>query len=331
MSRLLDETRSILRAIEGSLFDSVPAHSMVLCRVGLGAILFLAYLSRWTLVETIYGPTGYGGYEYHQRFPDHPEIGWPPLQRFNELQYVPYSEVIWLLYLLLLTSALLFSLGVRPKLFGTIALVLHVLFVARNPAATWGWATMIKPFMLYAILAADETHGSLVEWWRRRKERARARTDWRCPAWPIRLMQIHAACVFFVLWTRFDEPSWVSGQMLPMALTNRDWGRFDVDWFPYYGVLESFGVVALILETAAPIMLWIKPIGKYWALALMGMFATLVVTTSVGWWDFMMLFALTVFLPAEWLDRIMRPSRTTDVVPSEVPHRSAADGLEADP
>jgi hypothetical protein len=54
-------------------------------------------------------------------------------------------------------------------------------------------------------------------------------------------------------------------------------------------------------------MLWVPKVGRWWALALIGMFATLVVTTAVGWWDFMMLFALTAFLPNEWLAAMLRP------------------------
>jgi hypothetical protein len=107
--------------------------------------------------------------------------------------------------------------------------------------------------------------------------------------------------VFLALWSRIDEASWLSGQMLSQALVARDWARFDIDWFPYLGILEYVGIGSLILELGAPVALWIRPIRGYYALALMLMFAMLVVTTSVGWWDFIMIFALASFLPERWL------------------------------
>jgi hypothetical protein len=294
-------------AIERWLFDPIPAYSLVLCRVGLGLVLFLDYVSRWPLVELLYGPAGYAGYDYHQRFPENGEVGWAVVQNFNYLQYVPSVAPIWILYFLLLASSLCFALGIRPKISGSIALVIHVLFVDRNPAAAWGWSIMIRPFLLYSILGSTNQHWSLPRWWREKRGAAPVSTDWTCAAWPIRLYQIHVTCVFLVVWGRLDEQSWLTGQMLASALVCRDYGRFDVDWYPYLGLLEYPAVVALILEIGAPFMLWIKPIGKFWALALIGMFLTLVVTTSIGWWDFMMMLSFTMFLPPNWLEWLMRP------------------------
>ena len=293
-----------LRPLRRWLFDPVPMHSMVICRIGLGSVLFLAYLSRWPLIDPIYGPDGFAGHAYFERFADSGPVGWPLVQLFDQLQHVSSGAAIWALYLALLASSLCFALGVWPRVSGTIALVLHTLFVGRNPAATWGWATMVKPLLLYTILASTGRQASLVTWMRGVMGSRVVREEWTASAWPLRLLQIHISCVFLALWTRIDEASWLSGQILSVALTNRMWARLDIDWFPFFQYLEALGVVSLILELGAPIALWIKPIGKYWAVALMGMFATLVATTSVGWWDFVMLFALSVFLPSSWLQRV---------------------------
>lgn len=304
MTQTLERLGFAWRGLERWLFDPIPTHAIVVCRIGLGSVLFLAYLSCWPLVEVLYGPSGYAGFEFRQRFPENADVGWSLDGRVDLLQQMTTSEPVWVAYLALLTSALLFAMGVRPKLFGTLTLLLHVLFLDRNPGATWGWATMIKPFLLYTILASTPSQWSLTGWWQDLRGNPRPPTRWTCSAWPQRLLQIHVTCVFLVLWSRFDEPSWLSGQTLAFALVNRDFGRFDVDWYPYFESLEIASIGALVLECGAPIALWIKPLRPYWALALIGMFATLVVTTSVGWWDFMMIFVLTTFLPAEWLERL---------------------------
>ena len=307
MTTLLDKLRPVHEKVDGWLFGPVPSHALLICRVGLGSILFLAYLFRWPLVEVLYGPTGYAGYAYSQRFPESSDLSWALVHRLDVLQHISTSGPIWSLYLILLISSLFFAMGIRPKISGTIALVLHVLFVARNPGATWGWATMIQPFMVYTIFAATREHWSVTSGWLAFRGNPRGPTQWTCPAWPQRLLQIHLTCVFLVLWTRFDEQSWLTGQTLAFALTNRDWSRFDIDLYPYFQWLEFASVSALVLECGAPIALWIKPIGKFWALGLIGMFVMLTVTTSVGWWDLMMICVLVVFLPAPWLERLMRP------------------------
>lgn len=301
------------------LFGPVPAHSMVLLRIGLGAILFLAYLSAWPLVDTIFGPDGYAGYGYFDRYPESGPVGEPLVHWFYQLQHVSSGATIWALYLALLISSLCFALGAWPRVTGTLALALHMLFHGRNIGAAWGWATMIKPFLLYAILASSGRQASIVGWVRARLGSAspprssEAEEEWTCSAWPMRLLQVHVSCVFLALWSRIDEASWLSGQMLSEALADRDWARFDIDWFPFLGIVEFFGIGSLILELGAPVALWIRPIRAYYALALMLMFAILVVTTSVGWWDFMMIFALTAFLPERWLRLVVGPRRTQRV------------------
>jgi hypothetical protein len=247
----MSRVRRFGERIAHGLLAPVPAHGMVLLRVGLGATLFFAYLSRWPLVEVLYGPEGYAGASYHARYPESGPIGWPLVQAFDQLQYVSSGALIWALYLALLACAACFALGIRSRLTGFALFVLHVLFVGRNPASYWGWATMIKPFLLYAIFAARPHHASIVQWWRRRRSAAPVATDWTCPAWPLRLVQVHASCVFLVLWERIDRESWTSGQMLFAALQSRDWGRIDFDWHPYLDLLEVAGLAALGLELGA--------------------------------------------------------------------------------
>ena len=96
-----------------------------------------------------------GGYEFHQRFPEAVAIGYEAALNFNQLQFISSSGLIWALYLALLASSLCFAMGVRPKISGTLCLILHALFVGRNPASAWGWSIMIRPFLLYAILGSQ--------------------------------------------------------------------------------------------------------------------------------------------------------------------------------
>ncbi len=75
MTALLEALDSVYQRIERWFFDPVPTHALLICRVGLGSVLFLAYLSRWSLVEVLYGPTGIAGYDFVQRFPESSDAG----------------------------------------------------------------------------------------------------------------------------------------------------------------------------------------------------------------------------------------------------------------
>ena len=93
----------------------------------------------------------------------------------------------------------------------------------------------------------------------------------------------------------------MSGDMLFVAIDGRTFGRFDFDWFPFIAELRWGGWVALWLEPLAPLMLWLKGIGRWWALALIGLHINLELFSRVDWWQPMMIPLLTVFLPAPWV------------------------------
>ena len=67
-----------------------------------------------------------------------------------------------------------------------------------------------------------------------------------------------------------------------------------------------------VLEPLAPFLLWVRGIGKWWALALISMHVMLELLTNVSWWQWMMVPLLLVFLPPKWLCAILRaPVRWT--------------------
>ena len=102
-------------------------------------------------------------------------------------------------------------------------------------------------------------------------------------------------------WNRLDEASWLDGEMIFVALTNRTFGRIDVNWLPYRGLLHAVSLGPLVLEAIAPIALWLPRVGPLVALGLMAMHLGIELTANVGWWQLMMMTVLTTFLPTAWL------------------------------
>ena len=231
MGELRELFRDLFAATERWLFDPLPNHALLINRVGLGLVLFLAYGSRIGMIDVLYGPEGMVGAAFFEGYPEEPNVGWPGVYAFTQLRQVQSIEFIYALYTLLLASSLAFAAGLWPRVTGTAALLLHILFVGRNPGATWGWATMIKPFLFYATLAA-------------RRDRIACRIDhWSRRVWPDarvddrRLAPAPAAGPDRLRVLRVVG-SLRRGQMLSAALVSRDWGRLDIDWFPYFEWLE---------------------------------------------------------------------------------------------
>jgi hypothetical protein len=174
---------------------------------------------------------------------------------------------------------------------------------------------MLAPFALYVILSRAGDYASLDAWRRQRRSRGRAPSG-VAPAWPMRLLQIHVAAMYFHAgFARIDDPGWLRGDVLFEALARTLFSRFDLDLFPLQPALVLLSYAVFLLEPAAALLLWIPRLRTLCALALMAMHVVLEVLTNVGWWNYIMLAGLLAFLPPPWLDRLLPglgPRRASD-------------------
>jgi hypothetical protein len=295
-------------------FAPQPQYALVIVRVVLGAVLFLAYLARFDSVQSLFGPEGVGGAALHERVTGI-SPGRPLEAPLQFLHTVGHAETIWVLYAALLLASLAFAAGAFTRTSGTVALLLHALFHARSFTTSGGWALLIKPLLIFVVLAPAGRFASIDAL---RRRRAANPTDdvtgsWMGPGWPIRLLQMQVCAMYAVNWSRLDDPAWLDGRILAIPLVDRWFGRFDFDWLAVGTPLEWLAYAALALELLAPIALWIRGIATPWALALIGMHASLELLTNIGWWQPMMIACLTLFLPSAWLARSLgapfEPSR----------------------
>lgn len=307
---------SAVRAVDRFFFSPLPQQGMVACRIGFGLLLLVAYAARAGRVPELYGPRGLGGWEVAQRVP---VVGFGRIldAPFRWLVANPSDAVVWTLYAMLLAAALAFALGAWTRPAGVVLLLLHTLFTARNQYAYTGWAWMAKPFLLYTILAPSGRWLS-VDAWRRRRAKAGAGRDaaatdgsaWTGPGWPVRLLQIHLCAMYAVAgWSRLADPGWLNGEMVFVLLTDRRYARFDADWVAWIPWLRPLSYGAFLAEPLAPILLWVPKLGAGMALLLMALHLGLEVLGRLGWWQWLMLTALTVFLPPRWLAVVFDAAR----------------------
>jgi hypothetical protein len=114
-------------------------------------------------------------------------------------------------------------------------------------------------------------------------------------------MQINICGMYAVAgWSRIDSPGWLEGKMMFEALTNTLFARFAIDWHAYRGLLVVPAYAVMILEPAASILLWIRPLAPWVALGLIAMHVGLELLTQVGMWNFLMIGGLLCFLSPAW-------------------------------
>jgi hypothetical protein len=288
---------------------------MVACRFAFGAIAFGYFAGRTGLVQEIWGPEGLFGAGFLDRI----GVDLPARAREAPFDWLARNEspgLVSALFALGLAASALFALGAFTRPAGAVALAVYTLFHARNPYATAGWSVMLKPFLLYALLAPTGRFGSVDAW--RRGDRA-ALADpaaWRGPGWPVRLLQVHLCAMYMVAgWSRLESPSWWGGEATFAAVSDLFYARFDLDWQPMKPLLEAATYAAFALEGLAPLALWLPRVGALWAFGLLALHAGLEIVDNHGSWQLLMGAALLTFLPPAWLARVLPRARAASAPP----------------
>jgi hypothetical protein len=291
-------------------FAPAPLHAMVLNRIVLGGVLFLHAASRLPEFDVVYGRDSGAWSAPYREFVDvvlGPEMALPLLPAASVLAGLaaPLRDLLVQgLYGALLVSSLAFLLGFRTRPAGCIAVVLHVFFLGVHPLADWSWAQMIVPFALYVVLSHSGDAVSIDDW--RLRRRGEPALPQMAPAWPMRLLQVHVAAMYFHAgFARIDDPGWLDGSALFEALSSAIFARFDVDWYAWKSVLVPLCYAAFLLEPVAAFALWVPRLRTACALALLVLHVTLELLTNVGWWNFVMAGGVACFLPTPWLARLL--------------------------
>ncbi len=303
------------RRLQAWFLDSVDVQPMVLNRFVLGGVLFFHAASRVPEFGALYGGASGAWSEPYRRLVARflaEDLAAPALWSVSLLAEVGPEfrhAILILLYASLLGSSLAFMTGFSTRIAGAIAIALHLLFLAIHPLAHYGWASMLAPFALYVVLSrAGESYS--IDAWRRGRRDGATRPDSRVPAWPMRLMQIHVAVMYFHTgFARIDDSDWLRGEVLFEALTRTLFSRLSIDLEFFMPALLLLSFAVFVLEPLSAFLLWIPRIRTLCALALIAMHVCLEILTNVGWWNFIMIGGLLTFLPPQWIARLL-PSRT---------------------
>jgi hypothetical protein len=257
--------------------DGAPIYA---ARVGLGVTLLAMHLQYAPWFRALFAPSGIGGSQTMQRTAGYDGLAYQAFARFRVLHLIESEAIIAGLYILLLVTAGCFALGYKARAAGVMAAVLHIIFNAHNPHLDTGAAWLIAPFVLYiASCRCDGTISTVAPW-------------------GVRVLQVHVCAMYLVAgFARLSAAGWLDGEMVLRALLNAQYGRYDVDWIAIAPALTAVSYLVWILELGAPMMLWIRPVRRYWAIALIAMHGSMELLIDAGWWQLMMISALVTFIP----------------------------------
>jgi hypothetical protein len=262
--------------MEFHFFRPVPAQPLGLFRIGVGSILFAYYLQTFFAAYEIFSPIQMG---YSAPFLSH----WSTLTLFN---------------LISVGAAAAAALGWHTKMALALLMICQAIHVVLNPFAFWGWGFVIIYFLGLLMLTRCTCY-SLDE---RFQNAARF-----VPAWNILIFQILVSAIYLLtVLHRWHSEEWWDGTVLSMALADGWVTRFPgVDWIQYSEPLKLFSHAAWLMECVAALAIFLGPLKTILAPAMIGFHTMLEITTRVGYWQFLLSFAMVFYFPARWFQTQM--------------------------
>lgn len=195
------------------------------------------------------------------------EHWWSPLEALVGSSSILHLRsdplVVFAIYGLLLVSAALLTLGVRTSVTAVATWALAEQLYRYDPMFANGGDLVLRAFLFLGMLSSwGEAYS--VDAWRRRRRALLGGADRfpalrRIPAWPLRLMMLQLALIYFVNgWLKTGVP-WRDGTALYYALNLDHFYRIPaqsvVTWLQYLGVLPLMTWLTRAWELFFPLAL----------------------------------------------------------------------------
>lgn len=286
MSTSFTKVSQAWRAWDAFWFAPAPVAPLAVARMGLGLSMLWAYVLYGPFIDRMFGPESLGAYLFGTDF--------------------LIRQYTWLIYWLTLTFAFCFTVGFLTPLSGIGLIVAHLIFIEPSHFFSWGWTPTVPAFLWYLSLGSSAKAYSVDAWLARRLFK-HARSEY-APAWNQRLIQVHIVATYIgASWHRIDDVAWQRGEMVFDAVAYAYFSRFpNVDWHLFKPVLEVLNYVVWGLELLAPLGLILKQTRLWFAVGLWLMHLGLELTSTIGWWQLMMMSVLFTYFPESWSKRLMK-------------------------
>ncbi len=262
------QTIGLWERIERFWFRPVSASGFGMMRVAYGLTAFMVFALQWNNVPRYYSDHGmmpHAAMDFFLR-PDY---------RFTILGWIMNpADVSWL-YLLLLASLILVTLGIWTRAGLIVSTVLLYSFHEYNPVLLDGGDTLLRLIGLILLLSPCDrtfTLGTL----RRRLRSVVQHGEDQAPSertmaiWPYRLLLWQMICIYISsTWEKLSGTTWPSGSAVAIVLHHTGFSRIPpsiADALTPFSPLLTYSVlvaqVSWILLLILPVLTWYTPLPK---------------------------------------------------------------------
>ncbi len=286
----------MFRALNKFWFETRSVEALGFFRIIFGCILLLITIISFPNWDRFYGPWG--------TLPsimirDQTIYYW---SLFNLSQSTAY---LWALYWLLLLAVCCFIVGVRTKLATVIIFLIYASMVNRNAPMVNGQDQVAVLLLFFSCFSPLGGALSI--------DRYRTGEPWFSSGvyeiWGLRLMQISFLMIYaFCGPTKLQ--SWSDGDAIYYVSLSEAWFRWPhVEWFHniWFSKLATYGTV--IVETAFPLLIWIKSIRSYLLVSMFLLHFGIMIflSSAVFYFNLVMVTGLCIFIENQIIRKITKP------------------------
>jgi hypothetical protein len=239
-------------------------------RIALGLVAVIAYLPILPAFLTIFGESGFA-----------PGANLFPWKLRDSVQ----TMVVISLFL----GALGMIAGASPRVATAVVWFAHSWLWLSNSSYYWSWGLLFSDFLFFLVFFVSAAQSATGRSW--------------AGFW-FRMFQVQVCFVYLLSCVyRYDSRAWLRGEAFHIAMADTVFGRFTfLNWYSYYRFTAPLTYAAWAVEWMAGLfLLFHKTLGPYLVLALIGLHASLELTTMVQSWQFLMVASLVAFWPESWL------------------------------
>jgi uncharacterized membrane protein YphA (DoxX/SURF4 family) len=224
----------------------VPAERAAALRIAVGAVLLFDILVLYApMVRTLYGPNGFGDVRHFDAM-----FG-PPFWRWSLLRWLPPEWGPQALLVVWVIAALGLLLGYRPRMAALVCWIAAVSFTYANHNLHNG-GDQLKLIVLLMLVFLP-TDG---RWAVRRHPLARGDGPVLVQPWPIRLLMVQLAVMYFMNgYYKSMGPAWRDGSVMLFVAQNPSWAHFSPDYLPLPDpALRFLAWVTVLWELLFPLL-----------------------------------------------------------------------------
>ena len=306
--------RSVALGWNRFVFTPADPTPLGLIRVLVGALLFWSLLIYGIDLFGYLGQTGWANLEVVQMFRrERTPTSW------SFWFFIPDAILrpAWVVCLVILA---MFTLGLLSRITAVLAWVIAASTAVRSPISVYGFDDIVLTWALYLAVSgasgqAVSLDRTIARFRRNRVEVAQRRSDgrWVAPSGVpapsvsanigLRLIQCHLVVIYAISGlSKFQGAAWWNGTAIWGTLASGEFRLFDLTWLAAYPwLLNAMTHSALFLETAYPVIIWVRPIRPFWVAAVLLMHAAIGLTLGLFEFSLAMAAGNLAFASGPWL------------------------------